>query len=131
MPTENKRAADRWQELKFEIDHLIYQMKDGDEFVEPTMLASLLVAISTYKINLQDVGAELGRDVALEKSRRYYKLVAQGNSKTAAEKEATMGDEYIQRQYLANLISGYIREVSALVMTAQTYLKWKSQEANL
>lgn len=123
---------DKWIEIKFEMDKALRHLRDKNgEFVEPTELSSLLFTLSVYKVNLNQEVAKLSRQVDLEKSRVYFKLIREGNSKTAAEKESTMGDEYIQRRYLHGLVSGYLREVSNAITTGQSYLKWKGLEANL
>lgn len=122
----------QWQDIKFEMDRLLRRLKtkEGD-YVEPTELASILFNLSIYKVNLNQEVAKLARAADLESSRMYFKLVNQGLSKSAAEKECKLGDEYIQRKYLHSLISGYMREVSNAITTGQSYLKWKGTEASL
>lgn len=123
---------DKWIEIKFEMDKTLRRLRDREgNFVEPTELSSLLFTLSVYKVNLNQEVAKLSRQVDLEKSRCYFKLIKQGNSKTAAEKESVLGDEYIQRRYLHGLVSGYLREVTNAITTGQSYLKWKGFEANL
>lgn len=121
---------DKWIEIKFEMDKTLRALRtrQGD-FVEPTDLSTHLFTLSIYKVNLNQEVAKLARNADLEKSRMYFKLLKQGASKSAAEKECVLGDEYIQRKYIHGLVSGYLRVVGEAITTGQSYLKWKGTEA--
>ena len=118
-------------ELKMDIDnHLKRLYSSPGQLAEPTRLATELVIIGTYKINMVELANELTHLAETRKSEVYYKLMATSTVSRARE-ECRMDKTYLQAKKNSEFVVAYLKEVGSLVSTVQTYLKWKGQESSL
>lgn len=97
---------------------------------EPHTLANELVVISSYKVNLATLSVELNNVAEKRKAVVYYEILGQANVSRAKE-ECRLDSNYLELRLAADKVAAYLREVSGLVSTVQTYLRWKGQEVNL
>lgn len=95
----------------------------------PTNLATELVVIATIKMNLIEMVYDLQHLADSKKSEVYYRIMAASNVSRAKE-ECRLNKDYLLARKNANYVSAYLKEISSVVSTVQTYLKWKGQEAS-
>lgn len=126
-----------WEDIKFEIDkhinrlYLVPPMSDREpELAEPNTLATNLVIITTLRSRLSELSVELNNEAERRKSTVYFNVLARSNVSRAKE-ECRLDEEYIKLKKSAEIVSGYLSELSALTTTVQTYLRWKSAETTL
>jgi hypothetical protein len=117
-------------EIKANLDrHLQALYQRPGVLADPTRLATELVIIATIKMNLIEMVTDLQHLADSKKSEVYYKIMAAANVSRAKE-ECRLDKDYLLARKNADYVLAYLKEVSSVVSTVQTYLKWKGQEAS-
>jgi hypothetical protein len=120
-----------WTEIKKQLDvHLNRLYVKGTTLAEPNTLSNELVVISSLKVNLAILSAELINAADRQKAKVYFDILARANVSRAKE-ECRLDGYYLDLKLKSEQVAAYLKEVSSLVSTVQTYLRWKGQEVNL